>query len=335
MRKADLRDAGVTAGNVGSRAGAGVKLQREVADLSADADAARRRRRASRGSSPAGAASARRSIFPLRQRCPTCGGAVERMLLPPRGTLWTWTTQGFEPEAAVRRRAGRVRAVRRRLRRVRRVPPRRGPLTEADPARLRIGMPMEVVAIAQRRASVTYAFAPVEPRRVTEIAVVGAGHPSVRAARRRQRPRDGRPRGARCARRCRSRVARRPGRLRRQRGRRQRRHDGGRPRPDGPPVRQRQERLRDRRLVARRRACARSSRARTRSASSSASTSTRAARSRTIPPTGRCPQWYGADRPDGDDAVLRREAAALYARPRDPGTRRWRRSPRRRSRTAR
>ena len=40
-------------------------------------------------------------------------------------------------------------------------------------------------------------------------------------------------------------------------------------------------------------------------------------------------------RPDGDDAVLRREAAALHARPRHPGARRSRRSRRRRSATGR
>ena len=36
-----------------------------------------------------------------------------------------------------------------------------GRLTEPDPERLRIGMPMEVVAL-EREHGVTYAFAPVE-----------------------------------------------------------------------------------------------------------------------------------------------------------------------------
>jgi uncharacterized OB-fold protein len=37
-------------------------------------------------------------MFPLRSRCPACASAaVERLLLPDRGTLWTWTVQGFEP----------------------------------------------------------------------------------------------------------------------------------------------------------------------------------------------------------------------------------------------
>jgi uncharacterized OB-fold protein len=35
----------------------------------------------------------------LRERCASCGGALERTLLPRRGTLWTWTTQGFEPKS--------------------------------------------------------------------------------------------------------------------------------------------------------------------------------------------------------------------------------------------
>jgi uncharacterized OB-fold protein len=35
----------------------------------------------------------------LRERCASCGGELERTLLPRRGTLWTWTTQGFEPKS--------------------------------------------------------------------------------------------------------------------------------------------------------------------------------------------------------------------------------------------
>jgi uncharacterized OB-fold protein len=99
--------------------------------------------------------------FPLRERCPTCGGAVERTLLPSRGTLWTWTTQGFEPKPPYVPEEGEF------------VPfgvgyvefpgylRVEGRLTEADAARLSIGMPMEVVA--QRRGErLNYAFAPVE-----------------------------------------------------------------------------------------------------------------------------------------------------------------------------
>jgi uncharacterized OB-fold protein len=99
-------------------------------------------------------------IFPLRERCPSCGGAVERTLLPPRGTLWTWTTQGFEPKPPYVADGefepygvgyvefdGYLRV--------------EGRLTEADPERLRIGMPMEVVAV-RRGGRVSYAFAPVD-----------------------------------------------------------------------------------------------------------------------------------------------------------------------------
>jgi len=102
--------------------------------------------------------------FPLRTRCPACGGDLERMLLPPRGTLWTWTTQGFEPPAppyvsgeddgefapfavGYVEFAGLLRV--------------EGRLTEPEPSRLRIGMPMEVVAL-ERGDRVTYAFAPVD-----------------------------------------------------------------------------------------------------------------------------------------------------------------------------
>jgi uncharacterized OB-fold protein len=86
---------------------------------------------------------------------------VERTLLPRRGTLWAWTTQGFEPKPPYVPDEGEF------------VPYGvgyvefpdylrvEGRLTEADPARLRIGMPMEVVEL-RRGGRVTYAFAPVE-----------------------------------------------------------------------------------------------------------------------------------------------------------------------------
>jgi uncharacterized OB-fold protein len=101
--------------------------------------------------------------FPLRARCPACGGEEERVLLPPRGTLWTWTTQGFEPPMPPYRpdadgefapfAVGYVEFDG--LLRV------EGRLTEPEPERLRIGMPMEVVALA-RDNRVTFAFAPVD-----------------------------------------------------------------------------------------------------------------------------------------------------------------------------
>jgi uncharacterized OB-fold protein len=98
------------------------------------------------------------AIFPLRDRCPSCGGEVERMLLPRRGTLWTWTIQGFEPkppyvtdgEEFEPYGVGYVEFDG--LLRV------EGRLTRADG--LAIGMPMEVIAV-ERAGRTTYAFAPV------------------------------------------------------------------------------------------------------------------------------------------------------------------------------
>ncbi len=41
--------------------------------------------------------------FPVRTGCPRCGAdAVERTELGDRGTLWTWTSQGFLPKAPFR-----------------------------------------------------------------------------------------------------------------------------------------------------------------------------------------------------------------------------------------
>jgi uncharacterized protein len=86
--------------------------------------------------------------FPAAQSCMACSGqdvAVEE--LSGRGTLWTWTIQQFMPKTPYRSNetaatfkpygvgyvelAGGVRV--------------EGRLTENDPQKLRIGMPMEVV----------------------------------------------------------------------------------------------------------------------------------------------------------------------------------------------
>lgn len=103
--------------------------------------------------------SCERVVFPLRERCASCGGSIARELLPRRGTLWTWTTQGFEPKppyvpdgefcpyaVGYVEFAGYLRV--------------EGRLTEPDPERLRIGMDVEVVQL-QRPSGATYAFAPV------------------------------------------------------------------------------------------------------------------------------------------------------------------------------
>ncbi len=36
--------------------------------------------------------------FPAQSNCPRCGGDMETIELPRRGTLWTFTTQGFRPK---------------------------------------------------------------------------------------------------------------------------------------------------------------------------------------------------------------------------------------------
>ena len=99
--------------------------------------------------------------FPEREHCPACASAnVARALLPERGTLWTWTTQGFEPKSPpyvseggefVPYAVGYVEFPE--LLRV------EGRLTESDPARLRIGMPMRVVE-RDHAGTRSYAFAP-------------------------------------------------------------------------------------------------------------------------------------------------------------------------------
>lgn len=111
-----------------------------------------------------------RVAFPRHSSCPACCSVdVEEYLLKSRGTLWTFTTQNFLPKT----------------------PPYAGPetqetfrpygvgyvelpdevrvetrLTESDPAKLRIGMPMELAIIpfmsdADGNRLMTYAFRPV------------------------------------------------------------------------------------------------------------------------------------------------------------------------------
>ena len=97
--------------------------------------------------------------FPRQGTCPRCTSTeVSERRLARRGTLWSWTIQRFRPKS----------------------PPYQGPeefepygvgyvelpgevrvearLTESDPARLRIGMPMELTLIADG----AFAFRPLE-----------------------------------------------------------------------------------------------------------------------------------------------------------------------------
>lgn len=100
------------------------------------------------------------ATFPAQVSCPACTSvAVEERLLARTGTLWTWTVQGFRPKAPYAgpdefepygvgyvELPGEVRVEAR--------------LTVADPARLGIGMRMELV-IVPFGDKVTFAFAPV------------------------------------------------------------------------------------------------------------------------------------------------------------------------------
>jgi uncharacterized OB-fold protein len=109
-------------------------------------------------------------MFPVQDGCPRCmSSESEQVELATRGTLWSWTVQGFPPKS----------------------PPYLGPtgddfrpygvgyielpdqvrvearLTEARPERLRIGMEMDLVIDSlgvdeEGNELITYAFAPVQ-----------------------------------------------------------------------------------------------------------------------------------------------------------------------------
>lgn len=104
--------------------------------------------------------------FPVQASCPRCTSTeVEACELATRGTLWTWTIQGFPPKAPYPvapddfepygvgyvELAGQVRVEAR--------------LTVADPQRLRIGMPMVLTTVPRPGGAdgeTIYAFAPEE-----------------------------------------------------------------------------------------------------------------------------------------------------------------------------
>lgn len=110
-------------------------------------------------------------MFPVQNGCPRCtGSSTEQVELGTRGTLWAWTVQGFPPKAppyigddnpltfkpygvGYVELPGQCKVEAR--------------LTEADPAKLKIGMEMELVFVpltvdAEGNEVVTFAFKPVE-----------------------------------------------------------------------------------------------------------------------------------------------------------------------------
>jgi uncharacterized OB-fold protein len=112
------------------------------------------------------------TAFPVQQRCPKCSaGDMSQVLLPRRGTLVAWTTQGFPPGPPYKGRTGKafvpfgVGLVELGLQQeaVIRV---EGRLTENDPAKLEFGMPVELTMIPFTTDDdgtdiVTFAFKPV------------------------------------------------------------------------------------------------------------------------------------------------------------------------------
>jgi uncharacterized protein len=108
------------------------------------------------------------STFPAQQRCPKCSkGEMTEQLLPRRGTLVAWTTQGFPPGPPYKGATGKaftpsgVGLVQ--LDDVIRV---EGRLTEADPTKLEFGMEVELTMVPfatddDGNEIVTFAFQPV------------------------------------------------------------------------------------------------------------------------------------------------------------------------------
>ena len=105
------------------------------------------------------------TTFPVQHRCPRCsGGSMSELLLPRRGSLVAWTTQGFPPGAPFAGPTGKdfvpfgVGLVQ--LGDVIRV---EGRLTENDPAKIRFGQEVELIMVpfatdGEGNEIVTFAF---------------------------------------------------------------------------------------------------------------------------------------------------------------------------------
>lgn len=107
------------------------------------------------------------TTFPVQSRCPRCSAPdMAELLLPRRGTLIAWTTQGFPPGPPYRGPDGKdfrpfgVGLVQ--LGDIIRV---EGRLTENDPAGLEFGMEVELTMVPLTSVDgdeiVTFAFQPV------------------------------------------------------------------------------------------------------------------------------------------------------------------------------
>jgi uncharacterized OB-fold protein len=108
------------------------------------------------------------TTFPVQQRCPKCSGAeMSEVLLPRRGKLVAWTTQGFPPGPPYKGPTGKdfvpfgVGLVQ--LDDVIRV---EGRLTENDPAKLKFGQEVELTMMPfttddDGEEIITFAFQPI------------------------------------------------------------------------------------------------------------------------------------------------------------------------------
>lgn len=109
-------------------------------------------------------------MFPVQESCPKCsGGRTDVVELDRRGTLWTWTVQGFPPKAPPYAGDADPKSFRPfgvgyvELPGQLKVEAR---LTVSDPDRLKIGMEMELVIVPlttddEGNEILTFAFAPV------------------------------------------------------------------------------------------------------------------------------------------------------------------------------
>ncbi len=107
--------------------------------------------------------------FPTRRRCPGCDGEeMTERLLAPRGTLWTWTTQPYLPKSPPYASGETPETFRPYAVGYVELPDEvivEARLTEPDPDKLVIGMPMELAVVPfgvrdNGDEVVTYAFRP-------------------------------------------------------------------------------------------------------------------------------------------------------------------------------